>query len=499
MLITRYADIHCHPAMKAIGKSFKKKSNRFKNSASKFCKYSIWHKDAPTGFDRFLNRTLSLTKFTQSDFTSLSNGSVGLVSACLGPPEKGFVKTRMGSGIFSLLLVNLVTCIPFKRLRFLAKTGSYFREIEKEMDYYLAENNKPSLDGKRYKLVNGATGLTDSTDPSGPDIQVVFSIEGANVFDKGMDPKRDTAIRNTVIGNINRVKNWDYPPLWVSIGHHFFNELCGHAKSLPGIVKILINQKMDMGTGITPFGREVIGKLLESATNSRKILIDIKHMSDESRRDFYEFCETFYQTSDPAVWDPLVVSHAACNGLESSETKKNISGLKDLQGDFIHEQMYPQPINLYDEDIVKVAGSKGIIGMMLDERRLAAKKTMKKLKKNIRRKIPLYSGDNESAKDYIWWSKPVWDNLYYSAALLKEYNFSNCWDFQCIGSDFDGMINPVDVFWTADDMNLLSAGLMIHAEKYQAHPDGGLFNHTPEEVVNKIMFENAFNFIRQQL
>jgi microsomal dipeptidase-like Zn-dependent dipeptidase len=421
------------------------------------------------------------------------DGSVGLISASLGPPEKGFVRTRFGSGLISLLLVSLVTCIPFKRLRYLAKTGSYFRDIEQEMEYYLSQNEHPNSNGKRYKLVNKTTGVSDLNNPSSPDIQVVFSIEGSNVFDKGLNNKWNTSLRETALGNIDRIKNWEYPPLWVSLGHHFFNELCGHPKSLPGIVGLLINQKRELGTGITPFGMEVIRKLLDPA--GKKILIDVKHMSWLSRKSFYAFCQDYYGTN---TWDPIVVSHGACNGFDQVGSEVNSSMLKDIQGEFFHDHMYPGPINLYDEDILKVAYTNGIIGIMLDERRLADKNTLKKNKKCIRRKELLYSGDNQSKEAKVWWTKTVWDNLYYIAYLLNMNGFSDCWDIQCIGTDFDGMINPMDVILTAAEMNDLRDGLLIHAQNYQNHPEG-LFGLTPGQVVNRIMHENAFKFIQQHL
>jgi microsomal dipeptidase-like Zn-dependent dipeptidase len=523
------------PKIKPDQKSGNMASRRRLHSKLPSRKRSIWHKNLPTWTDKFSNKILSLTKFTQSDFTTLTEGNVGLVNVCLGPLEKGFVKTRIGSGVFSLLLVSLVTCLPYKRLKYLVRTQSYFRDIEKEKKYFEKLNEKETEiennGRKKYKLVNKKSELTKFDNSSCPDIQVVFSIEGANIFDKGLVPKIETALRDTVIDNIDRIKKWEYPPLWVSIGHHFYNELCGHAKTLPDIVKILINQKPGINKGITPFGKEVIEKLLEEDANNslNSILIDIKHMSRKSRKHFYKFCEKYYNSEDPSEWEPIVVSHSACNGWISNRYKdkeggvnnENIKGIgQNSSEDYkLHKYFRKISANLTDEDIEKVAQSGGIIGIQLDERRLGNKITFKKIKKNIRQKKRLYFNDNntynkETLKKY-WWSKPVWENIFYIANIINQLKINtgnndlNPWAIQCIGSDFDGMINPLDCFWTAGNMTELRDSLLYHARIYAKYEkDNGnnidlanklFFDKTPEEILDAIMTNNAYNFIESRL
>jgi microsomal dipeptidase-like Zn-dependent dipeptidase len=530
----RFVDIHCHPGMKPIGKSFKKKKP-FKNSPEPSEKYSIWHMDPPTCIDKFFNKILSLTKFTQSDFTSLTEevieisendsvkANVGLVNVCLGPLEKGFVKTRIGSRALPLFLVGLVTGVTRERLKYLTKTESYFRDIEKEMEYFTSLDSV-EIEERRYKLISKKTELKPVTIMDTGEIQVVFSIEGANVFDI------ESAPESTVIDNIGRIKKWKFRPLWVSPSHHFYNEISGHSKTLPKVVNILVDQKPGINTGITPFGKEVIEKLLDDE-GGKGILIDIKHFSRQSRLDFYKIRKEYCNSGGTFLNIPIIVSHSACNGWKSNEYEDMDGGERegklyatgfnnweDLRANFSE-----LPVNLTDQDIAEVAHSGGIIGIQLDQRRLGNHETFRRIRKNIRQKKAPYNDDNvydkETLKKY-WWSKPVWENIYYIARVIKQIDPSykiNPWSVQCIGSDFDGMINPLDYFWTAKDLNALRSGLLYHARKYAENEIANLpasnservftektsYNSekviSPDEVVNRIMTDNAYNFISRCL
>jgi hypothetical protein len=94
-------DLHCHPAMKPYGQSFKNPSGTGANSSDSSDTTSIWHYDQPSLKDKLLNYVTGLTKFRQADFSSSLYGSVKVVTASLYPLEKGFVKNRLGSSQIS--------------------------------------------------------------------------------------------------------------------------------------------------------------------------------------------------------------------------------------------------------------------------------------------------------------------------------------------------------------------------------------------------------------
>ena len=72
--------------------------------------------DKPSSFEKNLNRAITLTKFTQSDFTTLAKGNVKVISASLYPIEKSFVNTRIGDGLLPDGIIGFVTSLTKNRI-----------------------------------------------------------------------------------------------------------------------------------------------------------------------------------------------------------------------------------------------------------------------------------------------------------------------------------------------------------------------------------------------
>src|SRR5690554_3487841 len=110
----QYIDLHIHPAIKPFGNSFTR--NRGINNPDKNAKDSLWHYDPPILTDKILNITTTLTKFRQSDFTSLAKGGADIVFVSLCGLEKGFVMNRLGTRLPGDVVANLVTGLGRKRI-----------------------------------------------------------------------------------------------------------------------------------------------------------------------------------------------------------------------------------------------------------------------------------------------------------------------------------------------------------------------------------------------
>jgi hypothetical protein len=67
----------------------------------------------------------------------------------------------------------------------------------------------------------------------------------------------------------------DNAPWFVTFSHHFYNELCGHARSLRSIIGKITDQEDRINSDFTPLGLEVLDILLDKS-DGRRILIDIK-------------------------------------------------------------------------------------------------------------------------------------------------------------------------------------------------------------------------------
>jgi microsomal dipeptidase-like Zn-dependent dipeptidase len=434
-----FADIHSHPTMKPYGHSFPSKEN----SISTRSKNSIWFYDPPNFFEKLIDLLGGLVKYRQSNFSAIGFGNTAIIFASLYPIERSFFDNKLETGCFNDMVLNFVTSVGKKRIDYVQATTDYFPDLENEYDYL------KQLDGKtvtlfdraqyQYNLAKNATDLDtilneDSIENKKVNAIAVFiTIEGAHVFGTGIKPKTNHANPKIVLQNVDKVKNWIHRPVFITLAHHFYNELCGHAKSLTGIVQKAVDQSYGMNEGLTQLGYDVVDKLLDNSNNKR-ILIDIKHMSRTSRLEYFKLLETKYKNEDI----PVIISHGAVIG---NDKDKHLF----LQDD----------INFFDDELLKVAETSGLFGIQLDERRIVAPGNyeLKKSHGMERRKVLFHS------------SVLIWRQIVHIAELLDSKGLF-AWGIQSLGSDYDGMIDPLNGYWTAENYPTLSDYLLKHAHNY---------------------------------
>lgn len=472
-----YVDFHCHSAMKPYGKSYNftpiGKNNSHRNRTN-----SIWKYNPPSVLDKLINYVINLTKFSQANFTSMAKGGVTVVCISLYPIEKWFFSNKVKGHFLKDLLSNFATGVGKKRVDAVQAINNYFKDVEMEYDFYKQLDGKIVRlpDGKfRYKLVKNQAEI-DAIRSQDQDnlttICVLLSIEGLHVLNPSIDkaPKEQE-----FIGNLNKIKNWDTPPFFVSVAHHFWNHLCGHAESFTKLVKDNVDQSEGVNTGFTPLGKKIVNELLDT-TNGKRILIDIKHMSVASRKDFYTMIDT-----NPLYKNiPIVVSHGASNGLKSFD-KRESGGSK------VASKLNSVEINFFNEEIVRIAKSKGIFGLQLDERRVANKDTLKATKHSIRR-----------SKIMHYRSELVWNQIQHILEVLDGENLF-AWDCIVLGTDYDGIIDPLNSFWTAEELPFLADFLERHAFNYMRSAGFKVKenNIKADEIVSRIMSSNGLAFIKK--
>ena len=465
-----YIDLHCHPSMKPFGQA----SPGISNNHDASLKNSIWHDDPPTNHDKRLNRSLTVTRFSQSNFTELYQGNFRVVVVSLNPIEKGFFTSRTGTGRFADRLYDFTTGISAKKVNFVQRNKDDFNELNCEYEYFKQlDNAELIIYGKkvRYRLTSDYNDIVNNL--SGPNniISVVLSFEGANLFSNDNSQLPDP---QTVFSNIDKVKNWHHPPVFVSLCHHFYNHLAGHARSFRGLTRLLIDQTPGLNTDITPLGRGVVHRLLDK-TPGRRIYIDIKHMSRKARSAYYTMLETDYLNEKI----PVIASHGAVSGYprlaDSPQKEKNglFNGVD---------------INFCDDEIIKIAASGGIFGLQIDKRRITNRCEQRKIK---------FFSLSGSAK-LKRWNSLVWNQIRHIADLLDS-NGLPAWDIICIGTDFDGVVSPIDGYWTSSEIQHLHTNLIEFADEYLRHKIFRLpsNNISSVKILNKIFSENALTFLSE--
>ncbi len=478
-----YVDIHCHPSLKPYSKSFKYKPTK-QNAIDPNRKNSIWHYSPPNFLEKFVNKILTLTKFTQTDLTTLAKANTKVVVVALYPFEKHFFgKEIIGIKGVTDVLVNLAASISQSRMDYIRSNIDYFADLMDEYHYYKQLHNQVvHIDGliytyrlvRNYKDIEANFAQETATKKI---INIVLSIEGGHSFNTGLNIRKHMASPTEVKGNISAIKNWEHRPMFITLAHHFYNELCGHARSI-SIGMLKENQDWGLNTGLTELGVEVIDLLLDNK-DSKRIPIDVKHLSTSSRKAYYNLLDTKYATEDI----PVIASHGACNG------KLSIVQWNQLGIDNHKEWFCDIDINFYDDELIRIARTNGIFGIQLDQRRIGSAKAISASKSFFPNKR------NQLKKKALL----VWRQVQHTAQVLdKEGLF--CWGIQSIGSDFDGIVNPINGLWTAENMKDLAEEMKNHAEAFLSENINELngFNRiNAETIVERVMHLNAMEFIKR--
>jgi microsomal dipeptidase-like Zn-dependent dipeptidase len=474
-----FIDFHCHPSLKPYGKSFNQDPVG-QNNTNRKRKNSIWYYDAPNLFEKALQLFTGISKFTQADCCTLAYGNVRLVCASLYPLEKGFFNNKLGDGTVSDLVNDFITGVGKNRVDSIQNAINYFEDLEREYGFYkeLSDTIINTEAGKfKYLLVNNFQDIESNqsiNEEENKTIFIVMTIEGLHALNDNIDaPANETSFLNNLVS----VKKWRHVPFFVTVAHHFYNELCGHAKSLTGIVGSATDQSHGLNTGLTELGKKVIREAL-SNKNGKRIYIDIKHMSALARKEYFNLLAADF--TNEAI--PVIVSHGAANGLRSMD-EPVVDGLETAN------KLLADDINIYDNEILMVAQTKGIFGFQLDERRIASESTLKNVKHSVfMNKIRHYR------------SELLWNQVQHIAELLDRHNLF-AWDCIAIGSDFDGIVNPLNGFLTEETMPHLQEYLERHVNNYmneKGKTSLKSFNQiSPSEIVNRIFSTNGWEFFKR--
>ncbi|NME71806.1 membrane dipeptidase [Flammeovirga aprica] len=472
-----YVDLHCHPSLKPLGKSFNSNSTKGKNSNNHKNNNSLYHKKKPHVVSKLFNIVTTMTKFTQTDLQTLADGNVHVIGASLYTMEKGFVINKLKTGIVCDALSNLAMGIGKKRIDNVQEHQDYFSDLELEYNFYKQlDNQLVDVKGKKvkYKLAKSYQELAGLKEEQNDftTIYIVLSIEGMHALNTGLNGENSQCDEEEVLRNLDTIKNWEHPIFFVTLAHHFWNELCGQAPSLSGIVGWATDQEHGLDSSITPLGYKVIDKLLDDSTN-RRMLIDMKHMNNKSRKAYYQYLSKYYALENI----PLIVSHGALNGLKSHENPVNEIS--------IGKQFLAEEINFYDDEIIRIVESGGIFCFQLDERRLID--DPKNIKKGWTKHQMKF---NQSLL--------LWKQIQHFVEVLNARGHSDIWDNMAIGSDFDGVVNPLNGFWTGQDYASLLEYLTAHASSYLKSAQCPLMDQNKidaSEAIDKIFRWNALRFM----
>jgi len=459
---TPIIDLHIHSTLKPYGNSFYPNNDRtvFTNSSC------IWFYDYRSRSDLRVEGALGICRYRQSDFKSLADGQVKIACVSLYPIEKEFFNFKEGTfKKYEVVLADFTSMFGKNRINNVKAPGfNYFKDLCEEYEF-LSCLDGTQVNGYTYRMMPDASSIDTPVN-----LQIIPSIEGCHAFCDGNNPS-DPAQWKNIKDNVAVVKNWLSPPLFVTLAHHFYNGLCTHARSLFDMSGNLLDQlhgmrdyghtSYDQLPPISAIGRQMIDLLLKN-DNERRILIDVKHMSREARQAYYQILATDYAGQNI----PVLCSHGAVALDEALE------------------------INLDLDDLDMIYKTHGIIGLEMDQRILGYND--KRFMKTV--KGALHPG-RESFKDAAYFWRQI--------VAIAEYSYKkgyteNPWKCIALGSDYDGIINPLNTYPDATSLSVLYNNLIEHLEDYWEQsvkvipqPEG----RDAADVIYEIMYKNAYDFI----
>ena len=461
----RYADLHCHPNLKTFGHSFDRRISP---------KSDVWHTVPATPYRRRVQGITGITKFSQTDLSTMTRAGARIALVSLYPFEKGFFFNRYVPAPLAAWLANWGIEIGYERVRYLQQHTDYFTDLLNEYRFLRHSPKATYLDGaqaqwlltRNWAEVEAITAQPDS-------IAVVLTIEGAHVFNCGLGDYGVAPNEEEILSNIEAVKGWDHVPLFIGLAHNFNNDLCGHARSLQRLGG-LVNQEQNIDTGISALGYKAIQALL-SEENGRPIYIDLKHMSLAGRQQYYGLLKTDYANKRI----PIVVSHGSVTGRSigadtCSTTCTDIFNTGNL--------------NFFDEEIVEVVRSGGLFAIQMDR---AVNTDALKLKSFLQ----AHKGEPPIRTS----ARIIWNQLQHIAEVCDRAGLY-AWGSTAVGSDFDGSICPFPGVLTAAGLEPLAQELAPLASAFLSSHPFSLFenrNITPEEVIDRFMYSNTVTFLRQ--
>lgn len=467
-----YFDFHLHPTLKSL----------FSENTDHSQKFSPWDEFDTNCIPFMLKWCSEIARIlrSQANLTQLARQDCNLVCLALYIPEVGMIgndlistasKGKMGKYLQKEKIDKIISGNPYQLLR---------------TDDWNTLTNAASF-GINDKKVKPIFSAADYDENDTNTIHVVFSVEGCHTLASGLR----TFDVDTIIANIDDLRS-KLPLLSINVTHLEQSTLCNHAY---GILFVDNGPFIPTGKGIKPNGFKVIKHCYEN-----KIMIDVKHMSLMSRWQLYQVRKSFeFET----INQPVVATHVGFTGISISEIPRYIydhnkrrrdkyyqvvHGKVVKYGDkFIHPAFNPSSINLYDEDIINILESGGLIGLSLDKRILGYQALVEPSDQSR----PDYPLEEEFISADEWGSFfngtygeafddgecLTWKDLEYigpvdldeyhlrhfMAHLLhlvvvarkNEYDVNKALKQVCIGSDFDGLINPVDCCDTINDLSQL--------------------------------------------
>ncbi|GAB1445643.1 MAG: hypothetical protein KF860_01710 [Cyclobacteriaceae bacterium] len=424
---------------------------------------------------------------------------------------------------------NRFVNLPLERIKYLQNGHyDYFEELKQEYKFYLSKSGEKVTTPHKlqlvphgpyrtwegvYQLAQNGGDVLYRLRPDNDDVIIVLTLEGIHAL--GVGNPEDDFLRSggrpkdVSIGKLksrirqlkgeealddSTLKRWEHTPFYITFAGHFNNTLCGHAHSLPFVSKYVYDQHKNMDKGVLKNATyDVMNELLGldddlKNTGSKRILIDVKHMSAASRQNFYKtIIRPFNRKPENAISKiPVIASQVGYSGIDRLDTQiENTKNGKENDS-FRVQGFKAWNINLCDEDVIEIHDSEGLIGISLDQELLGF------YQKFWLPNLPLPYIERKRTKNLLARTLEQFIHIPFDYHLPNPMRI---WDILCIATGFDGANNPLTGYATVLDMGKLEEDLIQILHGMKRERPKWFNNQSPENLARKICFENAYDFV----
>ena len=508
-----FFDFHCHPGLKPQFSKPAAKPSPWDYIDAKLAVAKGWSIKINSLFNEVLN--------SQSNLTQLFQNDVRMIGVILHAPEQKIGKVLGEKSIVNKGKINL---IDKTQLTYLT-TGVHSFELINEELKWLTTVVSP-IPGATFKIVKKASDFDEAEQNT---VFGVIIVEGLHCFFD--DPDAPNA-KEKFTENFNAFTSAN-TVVSMNICHMQQNKFCNHAYGIQLFNPSFFYPEMQ---SITKWGEEIINLMI-----SKKILVDVKHMSLRARLDLYRMFKL--PNTEPKYVQPLICTHAGTTGLPIIDRVKYILSTPDDKGS-VYELVHLKPksrfyddvyhncssINLYDEDIENIFLSEGIIGLSFDQRILGFADDSGLTNVIVPHDVEYISHLEADfffgptpANLHVWpddtnvWASEDFDvvdkaaypdlhrkflinnilHILWVASKHASIGLSKAAKQICIGTDFDGLINAIDCCKDANGLQQLKDDM--RDELAEGLNNNGFHALNADVLLDDIFYNNGKDFMLKRL
>jgi hypothetical protein len=440
-----------------------------------------------------------ISRKNQSSIYDLVKGNVKISNQIISPTERQFMHSPFLTPGSSSKIFGCLTGMSYREENFILNNVGYFdlvlanlRYLQEELQYDYHKNGRTYQSTLIRNKQDIHTVLNNPTQ-----VGFLISIGGGHSLGNFLYIEQDQVeteeYRNVLLTNIKKLKGaialetttneyLDIPIFSINFGNYFRDGICGKTSRFTLNEEEAFKRPTTIGDGVTDLGKKAIAELL-SRKHGRRILVDVGGMSVYTRNWYYKYIKDLRYHKDSV---PIIAGGVGISGLSQ---KDNAYGHDDKK-----ELLSHQFSNLSRQDLIAVLQSRGLVAISLDKNKLMGKEFQVRYEETI----PNSADRRRVAIDAL------------VSNICKAIHMSNdieAWNMLCISSQFDAHARHLDVFGSSSDMVTLYRDLLIFFKEprdinglYTAKEIRNfMYNLSPEEIVDKIMYKNALDFIERNL